>query len=414
MVSPSFEIARGIGNNLSQAFTKVKDENSIEAILSNAMNNPEQLQNSIGKILSQVSPERQEMAIQYLQNAYKNVQAKKQEDTARQAAKEAGYTYGVPPQVAAQQLKDRAKGQRLASYGVGGGSQFNLPNAENGTPPSLQGGERPQQAPGEFSLKNIPEEKLIALTGAPDREVSEPAKAELKRREAERKNDRADIREKRKETQQIRQEIANRAAIAQQGIQEKERLVDLINTGKINDPTYAVLLEALPMKLGQRFLSNETVEYKAGLVNGYRDLRNIFTGATRVKEIELLEQKIADIYLTDEQKKSILKSSLQSLQYDLIRAEAASEVEKENPSLGVLEFQKAVNAKAKPKLNSLANRIIDEQKSFIRDAENRKKIPLDYSDPESRQILEQILKEAGGDRNKARKIAKDKGYIVGK
>lgn len=208
IMNPSpFELSRAIGSNISQAFQKGKDENAIESILSKASESgdPKILQDSISKILSQVSPERQGPAIQYLQNAYSNVQKKnemnRQERQDREAAKEAGYTYGVPPQVAAQQLKDRAKGQRLAQYGLGGSQNAlaNLPNAENGTPPELGGISgaqgnlmanlnlpiQPTQSKSIF--KKLNDDQLVTLTGAPDREVSEPAKAELKRRDEERK-----------------------------------------------------------------------------------------------------------------------------------------------------------------------------------------------------------------------------------
>src|ERR1043166_7269806 len=134
MSSPSpFEIGRNVGNNLGNAFARVKDENAIERILSDAMGSgdPAILQNSIGKILSQVSPERQGVAMQYLQNAYANVQKKQEqlniENKEKAAAKEAGYTYGAPSQVAAQQVKDKAKGSRLAEYGLGQGGGQKVP-----------------------------------------------------------------------------------------------------------------------------------------------------------------------------------------------------------------------------------------------------------------------------------------------
>lgn len=439
-----FQIGREVGANIESAFTKVRDENAIESILSSAMStgNPAVLQHSIGKILSQVSPERQGPAVQYLQNAMINIQNKQEKNRILQeeknAAREAGYTYGAPAAVQTQQVKDRGKANRLSQYGLGGDVESNgminpsgpppnvpnpLPNGQyDRTPSSL-----PQQFPSipqpqvvpplqqqESVFRRLTDDQLIQAQTSPDQEIRNAAAAEQRRREAERKENRADLRGKRKETEKIRGEIASKAAIAQQGIREKERLLTLIKTGNINDPTVATLLENVPMNLGKRFLSPETVEYKAGLINGYRDLRNIFSGTTRVKEIELLEDKVADLYLTDEQKESILRSSMQTLQYDIIKAEVAAQVEKDFPELGVLEFNKKVDELSQPKIDALANRIIDEQKSFIQDAENRKKIPLDYDDPEGRQILEQLMKEAGGDKNKARSLAKKKGYIIGK
>lgn len=211
MGSPSpFDIGRTIGNNFQKSQTKQRDSSAIESILAEAMSTgtPEALQNSIGKILSQVSPERQGVAVQYLQNAYQNVQKRndtsKQEQIAREAAKQAGYTHGAPAQVQAQQVKDAAKQGRLAQYGLGGDNNApaNLPNAENGTPPYLGGVPGNQRQEGEQNpnlterpkppgsvFKRMTDDQLVTLTGAPDREVSEPAKAELKRRDEERKID---------------------------------------------------------------------------------------------------------------------------------------------------------------------------------------------------------------------------------
>lgn len=207
MPSPFF-IAQQTSNNLGNAFKKVREENSIENILNQAMNSgsPEILQDSIGKILSQVSPERQGTAIQYLQNVYNNVQkrneASKLEKQGRQAARDAGYTYGAPNQVAAQQVKDKAKAQRLQQYGLGDPNvPANLPNAENGTPAYLgdagqeKNSNQTEQPKGpESVLEKMTDQQLRLLTGHPDREVSEPAKAILKGRQ-----DETDLKQKKNE-----------------------------------------------------------------------------------------------------------------------------------------------------------------------------------------------------------------------
>lgn len=212
----------------------------------------------------------------------------------------------------------------------------------------------------------------------------------------------------RQETLPIRTQIANKAMAASQGIKNKEHLLELIEKGDINDPTYAALAESLPLNLGKRLLSNDTVEYKSGLIEEFGDLKNIFQGQTRVKELELLEQKIADLYLTDDQKRSILKSRINALKGDEIRAEVAQELE--NEPLGVLQFQQELEKRAKPKLEDLFNQILDEQKSIIQNAENRKQVPLDFNDPDDKKIIDQIYIEAGKNYKKAEELAKKKGY----
>jgi hypothetical protein len=213
----------------------------------------------------------------------------------------------------------------------------------------------------------------------------------------------------RAETLPIRTDLAKKAQAASKGIQNKEELLNIIEKGNINDPTFAALAESLPLNLGKRLLSNDTVEYKAGLVEEFTDLRNIFQGQTRIKEIDLLENKIADLYLTDEQKKAVIKSRINALKADMIRAEAAGELE-DRDDLGVLQFNNEVERIAKPKLEALFNQVLDEQKSIISSAESRKSLPLNPDDPEDLSILQQILREAGGDKKKAREIAAKKGY----
>jgi len=392
----AFQVANQTANNFSQSFQKRKDENTIETILAeaNATGDAKVLQDSIGKILSGVSPERQGAAIKYLENAYNNIQKKSKEKQKTQAAERGGYDPFAPPQVQAAQVNQNAKNQRINdSVGAFNNSNANPTNNENPK-------EKKQQ--------------LLSLTGHPDREISERAKAELKNLENTEKNNRADARELRKETLPLKQEIINRANLSRESIRNKNHLLEIIDRNNLDDPTFAVFAESLPAGLGKRLLSDDTIEYKGGLVDEFSDLKNIFKGATRVKEVEIYENKLPDIYLTDSQKKAILKSRINSSKIDILREEAASEIEEKYPNITALQFSKKVDEVVKPKVDALFNTVWGDQKAVLDQAESRKKIPLDYDDPEGREILEQIMKEAGGDRKKAREIANKKGYTIGK
>lgn len=420
MSTPSpFEVARGIGNNFNRSFKRAEDENAIEQILSEAIQSGDQrvLQNSIGQILSQVSPERQGAAVQYLQGLYNNIERKTKEGTERalgqSAAKEAGYTYGAPAQVAAEQVKSKAKSARLAPYNLAPqqpgqqGQPGQMEQTEAFAPEMIA----PQmQAQDETVFNRMTDNQLIQAAGHPDREVSEPAKQEIRARQEARKEDRADTRERRKETLPLKENIIARADASRESIRNKTHLIELIDKGNINDPTFAIFAESLPFNLGKRLLSEDTVEYKGGLVDEFADLKNIFKGATRVKEVEIYENKLADIYLNDAQKKAILKSRINTAKVDLIREEAAAEVENMFPNIGALQFNKKVDDIAKPKINALFNTIWDEQKAIIDQAERRKDMPLDINDPDDVIIIDQILKEANGNYLEAEKIAKKKGY----
>lgn len=421
MVTPSpFQIARETSNNMSTAFRRTKDESAIEKILTDSIQSgdPNILQNNISKILSQVSPERQGPAIKFLQDSYNKIIETQTQDRKKKAAEKYGIDPDLPPNVQAKIYGENAKNQRFNNaqnvfnpnsspiVNVGQPQNNNMtPQTQNNIPstgntPPLQDAKARKQ-------------KLLELSGHPDREVSERSKAELKSLEGAEKQDRADLREKRKETLPLKQAIINRADLSRESIRNKSHLIDIIDRGQLDDPTFAIFAEGLPAGLGKRLLSADTVEYKGGLVDEFADLKNIFKGATRVKEVEIYENKLADVYLTDEQKKAILKSRINTAKVDLIREEAAAEIEEKYPDVSALQFNKKVEELAKPKIDALFNNIWDDQKASLDQAENRKKIPLDYNDPESRQILDQIMKEAGGNRDKARQIAKKKGYIVG-
>ena len=218
----------------------------------------------------------------------------------------------------------------------------------------------------------------------------------------------------RKETMDIRKDYANKGKFAREGIQNKQNMLELIRSKKLDDPTVAAALSLIPGNFGMRFLSPETVQYKAALIDEFKDLRNIFQGQTRVKELDLLEEKVADIYLTDAQKEAVISSRMNALKSDIIKSEVAAELEREldekGDFLGLAQFEEEVEKRAKPKLDALFDRILDEQKAVIQDAENRKKTPLDMNDPEDWEIFRQLFHEAGKDKQKARELGKQKGY----
>lgn len=407
-MNPAYEAGRLAAERVGAGMDKRRDTNAIENILSQAMssNDPSVLQNSIGQILSQVSPERQGPALEYLQNTYAGIQKKQEQEKQFQREREAGLVPGINATSQAAIYKEGQKGKRL-----------NQANDMFGQPSS---GQAPtQQAPFNTGTQqpvsnDARKKKLLALTGHPDQEIRNRAKAELDAIQAAEKNDRADLRELRKETLPLKQNLIARADASRESIRNKSHLLDLIDKGNLNDPTFAIFAESLPFNLGKRMLSDDTVEYKGGLVDEFSDLKNIFKGATRVKEVEIYENKLADIYLDDSQKKAILKSRINTAKIDLIREEAAQEVEEKFPNITALQFNKKIAEIAQPKIDALFNTIWGEQKAVLDQAEALKKIPLDYDDPQGKQILDQIMKEAGGNRNKAREIAKKKGYIIGK
>lgn len=212
------------------------------------------------------------------------------------------------------------------------------------------------------------------------------------------------------ETAPMKSDIVQKANNARKGIQNKKNMIDIIKRGNIDDPTWAAVAEIIPANLGKRLLSPDTVTYKAAMVDEFADLRNIFQGQTRVKEIEILENKMADLYLTDEQKMGVLSARIDALKADVVREEAAAEIDSEYPGLGLFEFNKKVANRTNEKMDAVAKDVIDQVKYVIDRAENRKNMPLDADNPEDAQIIDQLLEEAGGSEDRAIELAKKKGY----
>jgi hypothetical protein len=218
----------------------------------------------------------------------------------------------------------------------------------------------------------------------------------------------------RKETVDLRKEYNDKAKGAIEGIKNKRNMLSMIESGNLDDPSVAAVLDLIPGNLGKRFLSPETVQYKAALIDEFKDLRNIFKGQTRVKELDLLEQKLADIYLTDAQKKAIISSRIDALKSDVVKGEVAAELEDEldekGKFLGLSQFQNEVEKRSKKKMDDIFDNVLDQQEAIIKNAESRKRTPLSLEDPDDVEIIDQILLEAKGDVKKAEKIAKDRGY----
>ena len=257
-----------------------------------------------------------------------------------------------------------------------------------------------------------PEELAIKFGEAEIPQINSNPYVESRRRTFEygQKNLSEKEKEDRSQTGKLKIKIAERAEASMQGIESKEQLQEVIDRKNLNDPTFVAVMDLIPGKFGQRFLSPDSVQYRGSLVDEYKDLKIIFTGATRTAELGILGKKVPDLYLTDDQKTAILKSRMKALEYNLVELDAAEEVEKEFPNAGVLKFQKELNKKIKKQKQTILDGFLDENNRIIAEAESFKNIVLDDENPVHVQILDQILLEANMDNDKAREIAKERGY----
>jgi hypothetical protein len=404
-----FELASAIASNTLGAQRNVTDRRAISDILNQAQGytQPQQYQGAIANILANVSPEGRQGAFSALESSRGLQDQQRQQNLQqqqRQQQKQFFESQNLPPELA--YLGEGVQKEVLSSL----------------QPKSPPGGVTAQPIPEDvrFKMRDVvqqnpnatSDELALSFDEAGIPRIHSNTFIENRRRQEESTEKRSGRLEDtiRKETLPIKQEIANKAQSSRESLRNKEELESIIDNGNLDDPTFAAFANALPLNLGQRLLSDETVQYRSALVDEFKDLRNIFKGQTRVAELDILQKKLPDVYLTDSQKKAILKSRAKALSADLIREEAAAEAEEKFPNLGILQFQRKVEELAKPKLNNLFKEILSDHKEIIKEAEEIKKDKLDASNPNDREIITQLIKESNGDKDLARKKARKLGY----
>jgi len=195
------------------------------------------------------------------------------------------------------------------------------------------------------------EAELYAAAGEPNlsQVAKERAKSALKKTE-----------NAKKETLPLRKEYADKAKYASQGIENKKYASSLLKKGDIDNPEKVYFASLLPGAIGNKLLSDDTHLYKAGLFEEFGVLKNMFPGQIRVKEIELLEDKLATLDKSHSAKQKILDIGAKKLERDLILAKTARKVEKKYPEASYLEFQQLVQEQSQPELDKLFDEIVND------------------------------------------------------
>lgn len=412
-MNPAFQAAQAIGTNISGGFRKARDESAIESILSQAISSgdPQMLQDSIGKILSQVSPERQGAAIKYLENAYNRVQEKqkqqKEEAIGRQAAKEAGYTFGVPAQVAVQQIKDKAKQARLSQYGLVGDTPQSIPSDGQNIP-------QPTQSP----FSKMSQEQLIIASGAPEKEISEPAKAQLKVIEEDKKLEEEKKKERGKRSAEITQPLLKRADEIAETLPLKESTLGLMENALINKDMSFFSQDNIAELSGiEGFRSKEGAIFKTAGKEYF--LGNIRRAGARPNQ--WIEQQIADMMAKvgrdTAANLSVTRAFRNELDLEKKRVELTESISKEledeygnvskelGPRLNK-EILKYAEEKQQELYNDLrAIKAIDEKKT-------QKFLNVKKGTPVSKVVAQALLRKHNNDPLEAANEAKRLGYQV--
>jgi len=375
MTTPSpFMVARDIGNNLGSAFKRVQDENAIEGILSQAMSSgsPEVLQNSIGKILSQVSPERQGMAVQYLQGKLSDIQKKQEQEKQFKREKDAGLVPGINPTAQAKIYGEQAKSGRLAQYGLGGQqlpsqgqmgqqgqSQYNLPNAQNGTPPSLQGGEHPraqmQPQSAQSVFRNLNDDQLVQAQSHPDIEVRQGAAAEQKRREAERTINQKETKRTRdeelqfhKESQKYDEELFKQTKIAKNQIETIKNIVKAVASGNVTPTSLASIFKGMGQigdKISEALINKDEATLLASIPQLLEGWKEVFGVRLSDADLRVLQDKLPSIGKSPEANTAIIKIMKKYADMTLLRSQIAKKIKEDNKGLRPLSYADKVETR---------------------------------------------------------------------
>lgn len=291
IMNPSaFQIGREIGTNFGNSFKQVKDENLIENIIQESMasGSPEVLQNNIGKILSQVSPERQGPAIQYLQNAYGNIQKKQEEQKRINSLQKEGINPYLPEKLQVEKYKQDAKGKRLENvYGIAQQDQQGI-NSANPNTVMPNGINIDETNP----FSKFTDGQLVRLSGAEDKEIGEPAKQELKRRQEERNLENEKAKNKIKFGEKIAEKVLVAADETAASLPQKQTALNLMNEAITNRDLSFWSWDNIAEKTGIEGLrSPEGALFKTAAKEYF--LGSIARAGTRPNQ--WIEQQIADM-----------------------------------------------------------------------------------------------------------------------
>lgn len=190
-----------------------------------------------------------------------------------------------------------------------------------------------------------------------------------------------------KDTQKIRTEYAQESKAARKSLENKERMLEMIEKGNLSHPILAGVANWLPKGFRESLLTTDSLAYESALFEEFGVLKGMFPGQIRTAEIRLLEPKLASLYKNDEAKKEIISVAMEAGKKAMIRGEAAAEVEKEAPWLTAVQFEEEVEKRARKKEEKLGEEIVDKLNhiadkysdfEMMNDREGRlKKVPKD-------------------------------------
>lgn len=354
MVSPYFQIGQNIGRNQAKFQTQAKDESAIESILSQAMQteDPSVLQNSIGKILSSVSPERQGAAVQYLQNTMQNLQKKQDEGKRRASLEKEGINPDLPESLQKVEYENRLQDAQ-ANRILGNQSQAPAAPIEQGGLPAQnlqdianipnQQEPAPKEKSG-FQYKDLTDEQLVQLRGLSAFKLQ--ADSELKRRQEQEKASKSQFEPEAdkleaKRVSELADEVEKEYHSAKEENMRLDRMEKIDNKGNVSTPALVKILDAVGVPLG--VLANpDTEEYRKLETDFVRNVSKVFPGGKITNyEIQSYLKTIPGLMNSPEGRAAIVRNRKLLNDAKLVRYEAYKKIIKDNngrkpQNLGIL------------------------------------------------------------------------------
>ena len=375
-----FEIGQAVGTNIAKGFTAYQDKTALDDILEKASRtqDPNVINDVMGQILQRVSPERQQVALGLLQQKQKFIQdnIEKQQKLAidqreRQTKIKMGVDPDLPTPLAKEAFKTQQKDKRIASV--------------FGEQP--QGTSQGQGTNSENPFAQFSDDKLVALTGAPDREISEPAKTELRRRQEAAKaaqsqfEPEADKLEA-KRVNELATEVEKEFQSATNENMRLERQLQLDKEGNVSTPALIKIMDTFGVPIG--VLGNPATEEFRKLEADYvRDVSKVFPGGRITNyEIGAYLKTIPSLMNSPEGRKQIianrkLMNEAKRVRYDAYKQILGENNGKKPQNLGVL-----LEERTAPKLMDIEDRYINN----INEGVDKFQQPIRMFDPQGNPV----------------------------
>ena len=367
MTPSPFEVARGIGNNFGQSFKRVQDENVIDKVLAEAMNNPDPaiLQQSIGQILSSVSPERQGPAVQFIQNRMQTLAQQKQNE----ALTKEGVNPNLPPALQKSQyegIQNKKQAQEIF------GQQA----------PAGQANQQDQQP---FEWNKLTDEQLVRLRGV--KGYDKQADTEIKRRQEAAKLERGAYEPEAekleaKRVSELATEIENeyKAAVSEDMRIDRMNVID--KNGNVSAPAMIKVLDTFGLPIG--VLSNpDTEEFRKLEAEFARDVSKVFPGGKITNfELQTFMRAVPSLMNSPEGRQQVYRNRKLLNEAKRIKFDAYKQIIKENggkkpPNLGIL-----LEEKTSEKMLDLEDRFVNGMKSIT----DKFQVPIRMLAPDGRPI----------------------------